>query len=187
MNTYPNPTYPHTITSGNGEKLTYVRFVEDGQGGYLEVENEVGPKSGPPMHVHWKQDEALTVKEGRIGTQIMGEEPKFYGPGDTIIFKRGQYHRFWNDGETTLKCTGWVKPALNFEYFLTNIYESTARNGGHKPDDYDAAFLLTRYKTEFDMAVIPKFVKKVIFPVTLFFGKLKGKHKRYANAPAPIK
>lgn len=186
MNTYPNPHYPRSIESGSGERLTYLRFVEDGQGGYLEVENEVAPNAGPPMHVHWKQAESLTVQEGKIGVEVMGQAPRFHGPGATVTFEAGVYHRFWNAGNTPLKCTGWVKPALNFEYFLSNIYESTRNNGGKKPDEFDAAYLLTRYRSEFDMAAIPKFVKKVIFPITLFLGKLKGKDKKFADAPAPL-
>lgn len=45
---------------------------------------------------------------------------------------------------------------------------------------------MTRYKSEFDMPEIPTFVKKVIFPVTLFFGKLSGKHKKFEKAPEPV-
>ena len=187
MNTYPNPHYPHTIENGHGEKLTMVRYVEDGKGGIIECRNEVSPKSGPPMHVHWKQEESLTVTEGRMGVEIMGQPPQFFGPGETATFTRGTYHRFWNAGETTLKCTGWVKPALNFEYFLTNIYDSIRESGNGRPAPFESAFLLKRYKTEFDMADIPAFVKKVIFPITLTLGKLQGKHKKFANAPEPIK
>lgn len=187
MNTYPNARYPHTIVSGSGEKLTMLRYVEDGKGGYIECENEVAPNAGPPMHVHWKQEESLTIVEGKMGVEIMGQAPQFFGPGDTASFAPGVYHRFWNAGDTPLKCTGYVKPALNFEYFLTNIYASTRENGGKRPGNYDTAFLLTRYRSEFDMAVIPKFVKKLIFPITLTLGKLSGKHRKFADAPPPIK
>lgn len=187
MNTYPNPKYPHTIVSGGGERLTMLRYVEDGQGGMIECENEVAPNAGPPMHVHWKQEESLTVVEGRMGVEIQGQEPVFYGPGDTATFNRGVYHRFWNDGDTPLRCTGWVKPALNFEYFLSSIYDSMQENGGHRPGAFDSAFLLKRYRSEFDMTSIPPFVKKVIFPITLAVGKMKGKHKKFANAPEPVK
>jgi hypothetical protein len=37
------------------------------------------------------------------------------------------------------------------------------------------------------MTEIPGFVKKVIFPITLFFGKLAGKHNKYVDAPEPVK
>jgi hypothetical protein len=44
--------YPHSIESGAGERITFVRRVLDPTGDRLEVENVVKPGSGPPMHVH---------------------------------------------------------------------------------------------------------------------------------------
>lgn len=178
--------YPHVIENGGGEVITFLRRVKDDSGEYLEVENEVSPGSGPPMHVHFKQDESLTIVKGKMGTQIKGEEPKFYGEGDTALFKKGVYHKFWNSGNEPLICKGWIRPVDNIEYFLSEIYRSTKENGG-RPGAFDAAYLIKRYNSEFDMDDIPAFVKKVIFPVTLFFGILTGKHKKFKDAPEPIK
>lgn len=179
--------YPHTIDNGGGEEITFVKLVRDSEGEWLHVKNQVRPGGGPPMHVHHLQDECLTVVQGKIGTQIEGQEPVFYGPGQTALFTRGQMHRFWNAGEDMLICDGWVKPAHNLEYFLTGIFESTKANGGKEPSQLDGAFLLTRYKTEFDMAVIPAFVKKVIFPIVVFFGKIGGKYRKFDGAPEPVR
>ena len=179
--------YPHTITNGAGEQLTFVKHVKDEAGDYLEVENLVQPNSGPPMHVHFKQDESITIVKGKLGIQYRGGSDKFLGEGETITFKAGEAHRFWNAGTEPLVCKGWVKPANNIEYFLTEIYRSTKENGGKRPGNFDSAWLLTKYKSEFDMLVIPSFVKKVIFPITLFFGKRSGKHKKFGNAPEPVK
>ena len=55
--------------------------------------------------------------------------------------------------------------------------------GNGQPGGFDAAYLITKYKSEFDVLVIPSFVKKVIFPVIIFFGKLSGKHKKFVDAP----
>jgi len=179
--------YPHTIENGGGERLILKRLVHDPEGDWLEIENFVEPNTGPPMHIHYKQDEHLTVVKGRMGTQILNEEPIFYAPGEGATFKAGVAHKFWNAGDEPLMCTGWIKPAHNLEYFLTEIYASMKNNGGKQPGAFDGAWLLDRYRTEFDMLDIPNFVKKVIFPIALFFGKLTGKHKKFKNAPDPIK
>jgi quercetin dioxygenase-like cupin family protein len=179
--------YPHIIENGAGEQLTFVKLVKDGTGDYLEVENLVQPNSGPPMHVHFKQDESLTVMKGKIGVQLLGGKEEFFGEGQTITFKAGQAHRFWNAGTEPMICKGWIKPAHNVEYFLTEIYKSIKANGGKEPGKFDGAYLLTKYKSEFDMSEIPSFVKKVIFPITIFFGKLSGKHKKFNDAPEPVK
>jgi hypothetical protein len=51
---------------------------------------------------------------------------------------------------------------------------------------FDAAFLLTRYKSEFAMLEIPSVVQTVVFPMVLFLGKLTGKAKKFNNAPTPV-
>lgn len=183
MNRY---TYPHTIDNGAGEQLTFIKKVKDAEGDYLEVENLVQPNSGPPMHVHFKQDESLTVVKGKIGVQLSGGKEEFFGEGQTITFKAGEAHRFWNAGTEPMICKGWVKPSHNIEYFLTEIYKSTKAHGGKQPGQFDAAYLSERYKSEFDMPEIPSFVKKVVFPITIFVGKLSGQHKKFSDAPQPV-
>lgn len=179
--------YPHTITNGAGEELTFVRRVDDAEGGYLEVTNNVQPGSGPPMHVHFLQEEALTVESGKIGYQVQGEEPKFATAGETVKFERGVAHKFWNAGDDVLRCTGYIRPPDNIEYFLGAIYESTKKSGGDRPDTFDAAFLARRYQSEFAITEIPDFVQKFIFPVQIAIGKMTGKFKKYKDAPEPVR
>ena len=123
-------TYPHTIENGAGERITFLRSVAGPTGDRLEVENVVTSGSGPPMHVHHHQDEALTVEQGKIGYQRAGESAQFAGPGETIAFKKGEAHKFWNAGQDDLRCTGYIEPADNVEYFLTELYASMKRSGG---------------------------------------------------------
>ena len=82
----PTYTYPHTIDNGAGERLTFLRRVSGPRGDRLEGENVVAPGAGPPMHVHHYQEEALTVREGRIGYQRPGQAPQYAGPGETVVF-----------------------------------------------------------------------------------------------------
>jgi quercetin dioxygenase-like cupin family protein len=178
--------YPKTIESGTGEQLTFLRKYVQNNVECLEAINSVQPGSGPPMHVHHLQDESITVVEGVLAGQVLGEEPRYFYPGETAFFARGVAHKFWNAGDTELKCTGFVSPVYNFEYFLTEIYRSTRESGKGRPGAFDAAYLLSRYRSEFDMLEIPSFVKNVIFPLSIFIGKLRRKHRRFANAPKPV-
>jgi quercetin dioxygenase-like cupin family protein len=179
-------SYPHTIDNGAGERITFQRRVPGPAGDRLEVENIVTPGAGPPMHIHHYQQEALTVAEGRIGYQRPGEPAQFAEPGATVTFKPGEAHKFWNAGQDDLRCTGYIEPADNVEYFLAKIYESTKRNGGARPDPFDAAFLMTRYRSEFAMPEIPAFVQRFVFPIQVVIGRLLGKYRKYADAPAPV-
>src|SRR5204863_9069679 len=107
-------------------------------------------------------------------------------PGESIVFKRGTPHRFWNDGQDVLRCKGWIQPANNVVFFLTSIYEAQNKSGKAEPEKFDAAYLLKHYSSEFDMNEIPKFVKKIIIPVTYYLGRMLGKYKHSENAPDPV-
>jgi quercetin dioxygenase-like cupin family protein len=184
VNPYP---YPHTIENGAGERLTFLRRVPGARGDRLEGENVVSPGAGPPMHVHYYQEEALTVQGGRLGYQRLGEEPRFAGPGETVTFKAGEAHRFWNAGPEELRCTAYIEPADNAEYFLTEVFASTKRNGGRGPDPFEAAFLLRRYRTEFALLEIPAAVQRFVFPLQVVLGRLLGRYRHYADAPEPVR
>ena len=179
-------TYPHTIDNGAGERLTFLRRVEGDGGPRLEVENVVKPGSGPPMHVHHYQTEALTVRRGRIGYQRPGEPEQFAGPGETVAFQAGEAHRFLNAGTDDLHCTGYIEPADNVEFFLGAIFESTKQSGKERPDPFDAAFLLTRYRREFSLLEVPAAVQRLVFPVQVALGRLFGRYEKYADAPEPV-
>lgn len=179
-------SYPHTIDNGAGERLTFLRRVQGGTGDRLEVENAVKPGTGPPMHIHRHQTEALTVQQGRIGYQRPGGAEQYAVPGETVAFRAGEAHRFWNAGQDELRCTGHIEPADNVEYVLTELYASTQRNGG-RPDPFDAAFLMWRYRSEFTLVAVPAAVRRFVFPAQVAVGRLLGKYRKYADAPEPVR
>jgi quercetin dioxygenase-like cupin family protein len=182
-----NYQLPHTIQNCLGEILIFKELVKEPDGDKLLIENYVAPKCGPPMHTHFLQDEALTVVQGRLGYQIRGQKPQMAQKGESIVFKRGTPHRFWNAGEEVLHCTGWVKPSNTIVFFLSSIYAAQNKSGSEKPETFDGAYLMKRYASEYDMSEIPKFVKKVIIPLTYYIGKVLGKYKHFKSAPQPVK
>ena len=114
--------YPLRIENCIGETLIFKAVQKERDGDRLLVENYVAPGNGPIMHTHWLQDESLTVVKGRLGYEIQGEPKKYIVEGETILFKKGIPHRFWNDGQEVLHCNGWVKPANTIVFFLTSIF-----------------------------------------------------------------
>ena len=182
-----NITYPHTIENCIGEKLIFKELIQEPDGDKVVVENYVKPGAGPLMHTHWLQDEGLTVIKGRIGYQVLGQPEQYANEGESVVFKRGTPHRFWNAGEEVLQCTGWLKPANTIVFFLTSIYAAQNKAGKAQPEQFDGAYLMTRYSSEYDLPEIPKFVKKTIIPMTYYIGKLLGKYKHFKDAPEPVK
>jgi quercetin dioxygenase-like cupin family protein len=179
-------SYPHKIENGNGETIIFKEVVKGPKGDRVNGESFVAPGSGPPMHVHWQQDEGFTVIAGKMAYQIQGQQTQYAGPGDTLVFERGVAHRFWNAGEDTLHCEAWLEPAHNIVFFLTSIFDAQKKSGDAKPDVFDASYLLTRYASEFDMLDMPPFVRRVIVPTSYRIGQALGKYKHFEGAPAPL-
>jgi quercetin dioxygenase-like cupin family protein len=178
--------HPHTIKNGDGEELTFLGIRSDEQGEYLEARSSVSSGSGPPMHVHHLQEEVLTVQSGTMGWQLLGGEEQLAGSGESAAFAAGEVHRFWNAGDDELVCTGIVRPPDNLEYLLTQTFTSMRANGGGRPRLFDAAYLLSRYRSEFGMTDIPRPVQRFVFPVVVLIGRLFGLHRRFADAPEPV-
>ncbi len=177
--------YPIRIENGHGETLTFERLVATAAGARLEGSNEVAPGAGPPMHVHFKQEEGLTVVAGRLGYQIKGEPLRYAEVGESVVFAPGLAHRFWADGDERLCCKAYIQPADNSVYFLSELFRSTRTNGG-KPNAFEAAYLLHKYRSEFAISAIPGFVTRVVFPVLRLIGSLTGRFKDLERGPAAL-
>ena len=141
------------------------------------------------MHVHYLQEEAARVVSGRLGHQVPGGEPQFAGPGELVVWPAGTAHKWWNAGTDELRMTGWCRPPHNIEFFLGTLFASTKENGGGRPDLFDAAFLMTRYRTEYAMLDMPAMVRRVVVPIVYAVGTVivstrsSGTLRRRRRAP----
>jgi quercetin dioxygenase-like cupin family protein len=90
------------------------RFMIDGgdSGGRLSVvEHTLAPRVlAGPLHFHTREDEYSYVLEGRLGAQL-GDEEVFADAGDLVFKPRGQWHTFWNPGDTTTRVLELITPA----------------------------------------------------------------------------
>jgi len=179
-----NRSYPYTIDNGCGEFLTFKGITEGSDGTRVEAEGVAQPGAGPPMHVHYLQDEAVRVVSGKLGHQALGGEPQIAGPGELVVWPAGTPHKWWNAGDDELRSTGWCKPPDNIEFFLGTLFASTKANGG-RPGLFDAAFLLTRYRSEFGMIDMPAAVRHIVIPIVYVAGMVLGKYKTFKDAPEP--
>ena len=179
--------YPITIENCVGEKIIFQSVAPGMEGDKVWVEAFCQPGCGPTMHTHFKQEEELTVISGKMGYQVLGQEPAFVNPGESVLFKRGTPHKFWAAGPEVLHCKGWVQPANTIVFFLTALYEAQKKSGKGQPETFDGAYLMTRYAREYDLPEVPALAKKTLIPLTYFIGRLLGKYQHFRDAPAPVK
>jgi mannose-6-phosphate isomerase-like protein (cupin superfamily) len=178
-------TYPYTVDNGQGETLTFLGISHDADGERLDIEGTARPGAGPPMHVHYLQDEGVRVVRGRFGYQVLGGPPQFAGPGDSVVWPAGMPHKWWNAGDDELYSIGWCRPPDNIEFYLGTLFTSAKEHGG-RPGLFDAAFLATRYRTEFALLEIPAIVTRIVLPLVYTLGRILGKYRKFADAPPPM-
>ena len=134
-----------------------VRFMVDGAesgGGFSLVEHPMQPRAlAAPMHKHSREDEYSFVLEGRVGADLGGEI--VYGEVGDLIFKpRGQWHTFWNAGDTPARILEIISPA-GFENFFETMSDMAGR-GELNPARLVA--LAADYGTEVDIESVPQLV-----------------------------
>jgi mannose-6-phosphate isomerase-like protein (cupin superfamily) len=96
------------------------RFMIDGAdtaGRLSIVEHTLPPHVlAGPLHYHTREDEYSYVLEGRLGA-LLGDEEVFAEAGDLVFKPRGQWHTFWNPGDTPTRVLELITPAGLEELF----------------------------------------------------------------------
>lgn len=97
--------------------------------------------SGPPLHVHTKEDELFYVLEGELVFQVANERVTA-GPGTTVFFPRGVVHTYQNFSQEPARLLIMVTPA-GFDRFFEELSAGTAP--GQLPDLEFFTNLLGKY------------------------------------------
>jgi quercetin dioxygenase-like cupin family protein len=89
---------------------------KDTAGDLAVFQSNTASKGGPPLHVHFNQDEIFYVLEGEYLFQV-GEEKHQLKPGDTIFLPRNMPHT-WASLQNTGKLVVVLQPAGKMEEFF---------------------------------------------------------------------
>jgi mannose-6-phosphate isomerase-like protein (cupin superfamily) len=137
-----------------GDTYTFKAVGENTNGAYMLFEASVPPQSGPPPHIHHREDEALFILEGEI--EILDNDHTITaGAGSFVHIPRGTLHRFKNVGATTAKMLVFYTPA-GFEGFFFEVGQP-AQEGGTAPP-------LGPEEIEKTMVAAPKYGMEVLLP-----------------------
>jgi quercetin dioxygenase-like cupin family protein len=143
-----------------------VRFMIDGAeagGGFALVEHPMEPHGlAAPLHRHSREDEYSYVLEGRVGA-LLGDEVVYGESGDLIFKPRGQWHTFWNAGDTPARLLEIISPA-GFERFFAELTDHPQDSAA--PDLDAMAAGAARYGVELDFSSVPRLMEEF----GVFFG-----------------
>ena len=131
------------------------------------VHHPLAPRAlAAPLHRHHREDEYSYVVTGNLGA-LLGDDVVTAGQGDWLFKPRGQWHTFWNAGDTPCEIIEVISPAGFEDYFreLTAIW----------PDKTKAGDLLRKYELDMDFASVPGLCAR--------FGLTSGRPTGVASAP----
>lgn len=118
-----------------GDTYTVTVSAEITGGAYGLVEAAVPPGSGPPPHLHTREDEAFYLLDGQLEFTA-GEQTVLAGAGDFVFLPRGNLHRFTNPGVLPARALILVSPG-GFEGFFRDA--GTPARPGEPAPPFDPA------------------------------------------------
>ena len=89
----------------------------ESQGRFSIVHHPMAPRAlAAPLHRHHREDEYSYVLEGTLGA-LLGDDVVTAGPGTWVHKPRGQWHTFWNAGDTPCRIIEVISPGGFEDYF----------------------------------------------------------------------
>jgi quercetin dioxygenase-like cupin family protein len=109
---------------------------KDTGGAWSMFEGVVAPRFGPPLHLHFLQEEWFQVMQGEFIFEA-GSEQHRMTPGTSILVPRMVPHRFQNIGSSTGKVLILAQPAGTLEEFFDGFSKLSKRElaGGDKVNE----------------------------------------------------
>lgn len=144
--TAPESATPRTLVLASGEgrtpaplnivgESTVVKVSASDTAGALALFHLTAPRlTGPPLHVHTREDELFYVLEGTLVFEIGGVRSTVHA-GGVVYLPRGVPHRYQNFEHRDAVLLIAVTPGASFEAFFTELAAATPPTGGMPPLD----------------------------------------------------
>jgi quercetin dioxygenase-like cupin family protein len=171
MENYFSPGY---VFDSKGEGIIQRVIRQEGRKIYMESRFAPGA-AGPPEHLHKNTDESATVIKGTLTTKINGKISRLE-PGDRLVFKKGIYHRMYNETNEEVILRSEKEEdfiPVEFAYSLAQLYHLVPGNGKLSVELLAKICVLDEY---FDMVpkgpapALYKLIKKIVKPYARLFG-----------------
>lgn len=107
-----------------GETVTFKAVSTDTDGAYTLIEVIDEPQSGPPLHLHRREDEAFYILEGTFAF-VIGDRAMTATAGWFMTAPKGTPHSYKNIGTTPARMLTLFVPA-GIENFFEDLSKLTA-------------------------------------------------------------
>lgn len=169
-----------------GEVLTLRRLYRDGRL-ILELRGSLpAHRDGPPLHVHYVENEEGLVTAGVLAAEVGGTRIEAH-PGETVHLPRGVPHRWWNAGEGTLEFEGSTHPVADLDRYLQAMFEVMNAGAPNRPPLFYLAHAALRHRRTQAVLVMPVAVQAVLFRVVVAIGTLLGRYRGSEWPGCPVR
>ena len=132
----------------NRERITFLDTHRSTGGKRTRFRVEVQPGGGVETHYHRSYDERIEATQGIVDVEVDGERRRL-SPGEYVMIRTGQSHRFWNASNGVMHFEVLVEPASEgYEMMLRGVH-GIARDGGSNktgiPKDLRAIAVLAKW------------------------------------------
>lgn len=149
---------PRHVSAGAGQpvwftnNLMVLKATAESTGGKYGMLEALAPAgSGPPLHIHRREDEAFWVLEGHL-TVRCGEQTFAAGPGTYTFLPRDIPHTFAVEGDSPARILSICSPGGLEQYFVAA--GRPAESGGLPPAAAIDAAMLARVGQEFGVEIV---------------------------------
>ena len=101
-----------------GDLYTFKVTGNQTDGALTIIEQVIQPQSGPPPHIHQREDEAFYVLEGKFSF-LLGDKQDVFEKGSFVFVPKGTLHTFKNIDEREGKLMVIITPAGLEEFFYS--------------------------------------------------------------------
>ena len=168
-----------------GERLTLRRIRNANGVEELHLSGTLPPhQQGPPLHIHFAEDERGEVISGVLSASLDGKTFQVEA-GGRARFPIGSTHRWWNDGDKELVFQGVATPAVDLDRYLQAMFEVLNAGAPNRPPIFYMAHLAFRHRKTQSALVVPRVVQRILFPIVVLLGTVLGKYRGTAWPGCP--
>ena len=159
-----------------GERLA-LRRIRNGGEVWLELRGSLPPhRQGPPLHIHFDEDEEGIVHSGVLTAVVDGQRIDV-GPGESARLPRGSAHRWWNEGDEPLEFTGFARPVVDLDRYLQAVFEVVNAGPPHRPPVFYMAHVVLRHRETQAVLFMPRILQAVLLRTAFWIGTLLGRYQ----------
>jgi mannose-6-phosphate isomerase-like protein (cupin superfamily) len=148
------PTGTAPAVWGPGDLYSLLATGKETNNAFFQFEAIVPEGSGPPPHVHSREDESFYIVSGRLEI-LLGDKIYQAKRGDFVYIPRGTIHRFKNVGrETAVQLVTFV-PAGMERFFREVFPEVKDRNAAPPPVTEDLIKRMNEAAPKYGLEFVP--------------------------------